>query len=364
MRYILLVLCLTVAARGAEVVVAFPKLRFDKPLYLTHAADGTDRLYVVEQDGVVKVIQDEQAHVILDIRSKVLRQGNEEGLLGLAFHPKFAQNRELFLCYSAGKPRRNVLSRWKFAREEIDPGSEKIVLEVAQPWSNHNGGGIEFGPDGMLYYTLGDGGSGGDPQNNGQRLDTLLGKILRLDVDRTEGGLAYAIPRDNPFVGRDGVRQEIWAYGLRNVWRFSFDRETGLMWGGDVGQNQWEEIHVIEKGGNHGWRIREGRHAHNPDPKNTGPFVEPIVDHPRSEAWSITGGYVYRGEKIPELQGWYVYGDFGSGLIWALRYDPKKKELLEHKATGKVHAIASFGVDRHNELYICSFDGRIYKLVP
>ena len=219
---------------------------------------------------------------------------------------------------------------------------------------------IAFGPDGYLYVALGDGGDGGDPLNNGQNKATLLGSILRIDVDRRDPNLAYAIPPDNPFVGVPDTRGELWAYGLRNVWRFSFDRQTGELWAGDVGQVKWEEIDLIRKGGNYGWNAWEGNHPFKPAGK-VGPFEKPIIEHPRGQARSITGGYVYRGKKNPSLDGAYVYGDFATGLIWYLRYDGHR--VTEHRYIAEVPSLSSFGEDQNGEIYIISFDGRIYQLV-
>lgn len=347
--------------------VAFRHLRFKRPLYVTSVPDGSDRLFVVEQAGRVYWFENDprvdHANVALDITGRVRRHGNEEGLLGLAFHPGVKQNSLVFLHYTAVRgPRRNVLARFVMdaQRRTIDPASQQIILEVQQPWSNHNGGMIDFGPDGYLYVALGDGGAAGDPMGNGQNRATLLGTILRIDVDRADPGLAYAIPRDNPFVGQANVRGEIWAYGLRNPWRFSFDRLTGDLWAGDVGQDRWEEIDLIRKGGNYGWNLWEANHAFE-QRERTGPFEKPVIAHGRQEARSITGGYVYRGTRLPGLVGAYVYGDFVTGLIWSLRYDGQV--VTEHCHLGRVPEIASFGQDRHGELYITSFDGRIYKLV-
>lgn len=343
---------------------AFPQLRFKDPVYLTHAPDGSNRLFLVELAGRVwwfeNAPQTTERHLAIDIRSRVGRSGSEEGLLGLAFHPQFQVNRQVFLHYSAARGRRrNILSRFVFdpQRHTIDPKSEQVILEVAQPWSNHNGGMIAFGPDSYLYIALGDGGSGGDPRGNGQSRKTLLGSILRIDVDQRDPSQAYTIPPDNPFVGKTDVRGEIWAYGLRNVWRFSFDRKTGDLWAGDVGQNKWEEIDLIKKGGNYGWNRLEGNHLYK-SIDVSGPFEKPIIEHGRELARSITGGYVYRGQRHPELRGAYVYGDFMSGLIWALRYDGH--QVTEHKYLANVPAISSFGEDRDGELYVISFDGRIY----
>ena len=352
----------------ARFELAFSGLKFSRPLYITHPKDGTDRLFVVEQAGRVYWFDNDpqvaNTQIALDIRSKVRRGGNEEGLLGLAFHPDFKTNRLVYLHYTASQgPRRNVLASFTMdeADQTIDPASERVILEVDQPWANHNGGMIEFGPDGYLYIALGDGGAANDPRDHGQDLSTLLATILRIDVDRQDPDLAYAIPEDNPFVDRSGARGEIWAYGLRNVWRFSFDRQTGDLWAGDVGQNTWEEIDLIKKGGNYGWNEREGNHPFN-ERGRPGPFESPVVVHGRGQARSITGGYVYRGQSIPLLVGEYIYGDFETGLVWTIRHEGQK--MTEHNYLCRVPSPASFGEDRDGELYVTSFDGRIYKLIP
>ena len=334
---------------------------------MTFPPDGSNRLFVLEQSGRVHGFKNHNAvantHVALDIQRQVRRNGNEEGLLGLAFHPDFKSNGQVFLHYTAaGGKRRNVLARFVMdkTRGQINPASQQIILEIDQPWANHNGGMIAFGPDGYLYIALGDGGAGGDPQNNGQNKATLLGSILRIDVDRRDRGLAYAIPPDNPFVGVSDARGELWAYGLRNVWRFSFDRQTGDLWAGDVGQVKWEEIDFIKKGGNYGWNTWEGNHPFKPTDKDE-PFEKPIIEHSRGQARSITGGYVYRGKQNPSLQGAYIYGDFATGLIWCLRYDGH--QITEHRYITHVPSPSSFGEDQNGEIYITSFDGRIYRLV-
>lgn len=348
-------------------VRAFPRISFENPLFIAAPPDGTDRLFVVEQAGRVLWFRNDpgarETHVALDIRKKVRTVHNEEGLLGLAFHPKFKDNGFVYLQYSAGDPRRNVISRFTMekARKSLDPASEKTVLDVEQPYGNHNGGMLAFGPDGFLYIGLGDGGAGGDPHDYAQNPGVLLGKMLRIDVDRAEGGKAYAVPKDNPFVGRPGTRGEIWAMGLRNPWRYSFDRKTGELWAGDVGQNAWEEIDVIKKGLNYGWSRREGKHSFQAEkrrPAGGGPFEEPVAEHGRNEAQSITGGYVYCGQKTPELTGQYIYGDFLSGLVWAL--DAAERGQPRLIARGEL--ISSFGEDEAGELYFASFDGYIYRL--
>lgn len=363
------------AVEAADFEVAFPALEFIRPLFLAAPLDGSDRLFVLEQRGVVSWFENRPdvpvVHEALDLSEKVRTNGNEEGLLGLAFHPAVAENRAVFLMYTASKPRRNVLSRFTMDEEirNILPETEEVLLEVTQPYSNHNGGMLAFGPDGYLYVSLGDGGAAADPHGNAQNREKLLGKILRIDVNRADPGRPYAVPEDNPFVGVEKDRGEVWAYGLRNVWRFSFDRETGTMWGGDVGQWAWEEIDIIKKGKNYGWNLREGKHPFVNEkagvpPPGTDPatFVEPVVDHNRKEARSITGGYVYRGLRHPDMRGAYVYADYVTGNVWILRYNGK--ELTEHRLLGEAPAPASFGEDRDGELYMTCFDGKIYSVFP
>ena len=306
----------------------FPALTFERPVLLTHAGDGSNRVYVVEQHGVVHRIDAAapgRTDAFLDIRSRVSRGGNEEGMLGLAFDPGFAANGRFYVYYSAASPRRSVLSRFETGSNGLgDAASESVLLEVRQPYSNHNGGMIAFGPDGMLYVALGDGGSAGDPQRNGQDLGTLLGAILRIDVTQAGDGAPYAIPDDNPFVGQSGARGEIWAYGLRNPWRFSFDSETGDLWTGDVGQNALEEVDVVRRGGNYGWNVMEGSRCFRSSSCTADDFEPPVAEYGRDLGCSITGGYVYRGQRLPELRGVYLYADYCSGRIWGLRHDGER----------------------------------------
>ena len=250
-------------------------------------------------------------------------QGFEEGLLGLAFDPDYSDNGYFYVYYSAANPRRSVISRFSVSENPnvADPNSEFIILEVAQPFSNHNGGQVAFGPHGNLYIGLGDGGSGGDPQGHGQNTSTLLGSILRIDVTGTSDGRNYLIPPDNPFVDVPDARHEIWAYGLRNPWRFSFDPMNDTLWLGDVDQNAWEEFDIIGRGVNYGWNIMEGLHCYpsgaDCDPTGLEP---PIIEYPNpEEGCSTTGGYVFLGRGMPSLVGAYVYGDYCSGNIWGLR---------------------------------------------
>lgn len=335
----------------------------DQPIGLFHAGDGSGRLFVIEQEGTIRILQNGAVGEtpFLDIRDRVTA-GGEKGLLGLAFHPRFEENGRFFVNYTspAGGRLHTVISEFK-----AGAGSERIFLTIPQPFSNHNGGNIVFGPDRFLYIGMGDGGSANDPEGNGQNLKTLLGKMLRIDVDQKANGKEYAIPPDNPFVATPGAAPEIWAYGLRNPWRFSFDPQTGLLYAGDVGQNAREEIDVIRRGGNYGWNPMEGTICtpgvnHGNCDKSR--YDLPIIDYPRSEGTTVVGGYVYRGTAIPNLAGAYLYADFGSGRLWMLRYDGRavsdQRLLLE---TGK--QIASFGEDEQRELYLADIGGEIFKIV-
>jgi len=357
-----------------ELELAFPNLSFSRPVDLQRAGDGTNQLFVVEQAGIIKVFENAKAtasaKTFLDIRDRVNDSGNEEGLLGLAFHPDYETNGFFFVDYTASNPRRTVISRFSVSAANPDSAlksSEFIVIEIPINLpnnNNHNGGKIAFGPDGFLYIGSGDGGAGGDPMGNGQNLMSLLGKILRIDVNTPSSGRNYGIPSDNPFVGNTAAREEIYAYGLRNPWRFSFDPVTNQIWVGDVGQGRREEVDVVEKGKNYGWNRMEGNLCYpSGNPCDIAGLVKPIWDYPRSEGQSITGGHVYRGVNVPDLVGAYVYADFVSGRIWSLRYDgvnPAQNSLIRDTSLN----IAAFGIDQNNELYICAFDGKIYRFVP
>ncbi|HET53876.1 MAG TPA: T9SS type A sorting domain-containing protein [Ignavibacteria bacterium] len=354
-------------------VQAFPNLSFNAPVDIQNAGDATDRLFVLEQEGKIRVFQNDSltatSEVFLDLINKVLF-GGEQGLLGLAFHPNYKENGFFYINYTTSNPRRTVVSRFSVSQNnpnQADPNSEFILLEVGQPYSNHNGGQTSFGPDGYLYISLGDGGSGGDPLNNGQDRTTLLGNILRIDVDNPDPGLNYGIPDDNPFVGNTaGWREEIYAYGLRNVWRFSFDPVTNKLWAADVGQNAYEEINIIEKGKNYGWRIMEGFHCYNPPTNCDQTGLElPVWEYAHNDpngGQSITGGFVYRGNNASELYGGYVYGDFVTGRIWVYFHSENPTNMLIFNNTRL--AISTFGVDENNELYFASYgNGRIYKFI-
>lgn len=353
-----------------NVAEAFPGLAFSSPVELVNAKDGSNRLFVVEQAGTIRFFDAIQkptsATLFLDIKNKV-RSGGEMGLLGLAFHPNFKSNGFMYVNYTRDNPRESVVARYKVANPAsgaADAQSETILLTYAQPFSNHNGGAVHFGPDGYLYVSTGDGGSGGDPQNNAQNKGNLLGKILRLDVNATGKG-NYGIPADNPFAGsKDGTREEIYAYGLRNPWRISFDSVTKKLWVGDVGQNAIEEIDIIEKGGNYGWRLKEAEACFNPKNNCTqAGLIDPVWNYTHENGdISITGGYVYRGTKLPSLVGKYVYGDYGSGRIWAL----ETADGAKAKNTGLIEksgSLSAFGVDEQNELYFLNYgEGKIYTL--
>ncbi|MHB9029111.1 MAG: PQQ-dependent sugar dehydrogenase, partial [Candidatus Latescibacterota bacterium] len=300
----------------------------------------------------------------LDITDRVDSHGNEMGLLGLAFHPDFESNGYFFVDYTAANPMRTVISRFTVSRsnpDSADPRSEFFILEIPQPFENHNGGQIVFGPDRYLYIALGDGGSGGDPNGNGQNRASLLGKILRIDVNHPGATARYGIPADNPFAGNtNGYRPEIYAFGLRNPWRFSFDTVTGQLWAADVGQNKWEEVNLIEKGGNYGWNTMEGKHCFTSSTCDTTGLRLPVIEYDRSLGSSITGGFVYRGKKAPEFFGAYIYADYVSGRIWKLMYSRESGPINELLLDTSLF-ISSFGVDADQELYLCAFDGKIYR---
>lgn len=347
---------------------AFSNLSFQRPVDLQSAKDQTNRLFVVEQRGVISVFENEKEaskSTFLDISARVDDKGNEEGLLGLAFHPDYQSNGYFFVNYTANRPDRTVISRFKVDPSDANqalPDSEEILLEFDQPHSNHNGGQVAFGPDGYLYIAVGDGGSGGDPHGHGQNLKSLLATILRIDVNQRSSGKPYSIPSDNPFVGNtDGSLEEIFAFGLRNPWRMSFDSQTGDLWAGDVGQNAFEEIDLIEKGGNYGWNTMEALHCFESSNCDQSGLIDPVWEYSQSNGdRSVTGGFVYRGAAIPELQGKYIYADYVSGRIWTLEgtnTTNATNTLLMDTNLG----IAAFGVDAEQELYVCAFNDKIYK---
>lgn len=372
--------------------VAFPNLKWTgwddgsekgqsnplRPIVLTHGNDGSKRLFVATQQGIIHAFENQDSvtntTVFLDISKRVRYNDkqNEEGFLGMAFHPKFKENGEFFVFYTdANAKSANVVSRFRAkakGKTIADPASEEELIRFEKPFWNHDGGSIAFGNDGYLYISHGDGGAAGDPHENGQNLNTLLGKVLRIDVDRKANGKNYAIPADNPFIGKGNARPEVWAYGLRNVWRMAFDRQTGTLWGGEVGQNIFEEIILIKAGGNYGWNLREGFHPFGRKGVDTRKdLIEPIWEYHHEIGRSITGGAVYRGKQIPELQGLYVYSDYVSTRLWALKFDTTKGRVVaNHPIIPANVAALSFGEDEQGEIYILSASANgqgIHRLV-
>ena len=334
------------------------------PLYLI-TPPGDDRLFVVEQNGRIRIIQ--SGHLVaapfLDIRSKV-SYGGERGLFSVAFHPDYASNGYFYVDYTdtSGDTR---IERYTVSGDPnaADAGSAKLILGVDQPYANHNGGLIAFGPDGMLYIGMGDGGSAGDPQGNGQDRGTLLGALLRIDVD---GGDPYAVPPDNPFVGQAKAKGEVWAYGLRNPWRWAFDPTAGLLYVADVGQNTWEEVDVIpmdSAGANFGWNVMEGNHCFLGSSCDRSGLVLPVLEYSHSDGCSITGGYVYRGSAIPGLQGHYFYADYCAGWVRSFRYASGSATDERQWDLGEIGQPLSFGQDGAGELYVMSRNGRVYRFV-
>ena len=348
-----------------EVVRAYPNLSFEQPLFLTHQ---NDMIYVVEKTGKIKFFTNDptvsETNVFIDLGKRIDSRANEKGLLGFAFHPNYAENGQFFVYYT--NTTGSVIAR--YTRDTVNPevgnfDSEEILLTYAQPYDNHNGGHIEFGPDGFLYIASGDGGSGGDPQNNAQNKASFLGKILRIDVDQTSGDKTYGIPMDNPFIGNsEGFKEEIFAYGLRNPWRFNFDLKRDLLIAADVGQNKMEEINLIANGGNYGWNVFEGTLPYKSNKTiDKATLIAPVWSYNHPTGKSITGGYTYYGNENPSLFGTYLYADFISGRIWGLWIDAdniaQNYELLRSDLM-----VSSFGLAPENEVIIVDYLGGLYKL--
>jgi glucose/arabinose dehydrogenase len=340
------------------------------PLYLTSPSGDTERLFIVEQGGTIRIVQNGTLlpAPFLDITANI-SSGGERGLLGLAFDPDYTTNGRFFVHYTdvAGNTRVSMWLRSSADPNLADPASEQLVLAAEQPFPNHNGGQLSFGPDGYLYLGLGDGGSGGDPQGRGQDLTDLLGSILRLDVHTAT---PYTIPPDNPFAGRTDASPEIWSYGLRNPWRFSFDRANGDLYIGDVGQSAWEEIDVSPasenagKGINFGWNVMEGKHCYSASSCNQAGLALPVLEYDHGEGCSITGGYVYRGAAIPEIQGHYFYGDYCGGWVRSIRIDGGAiTQSYQWPALAPGGSITSFGEDAAGELYVVSAGGQVFRIV-
>lgn len=340
---------------------------FTRPVFVTGANDGTNRLFIVEQYGKVYILDSDyqlRDTPFLDVNGLLSTGGNEQGLLGLAFHPDYAENGQFFINYTDVNGD-TAVSRYQVSADDpnmADPNSGEYIIRINQPYPNHNGGDIAFGPDGYLYVGMGDGGSAGDPEGNGQDSKALLGKMLRLDVD---GGSPYAIPATNPFVNDSTFAPEIWAWGLRNPWRFSFDRATGDLYIGDVGQNTWEEVNFqpadSQGGENYGWNILEGTHKYSGAAVPDG-LINPFFEYDHSDGCSVTGGYVYRGRDLPELQGTYLFGDYCSGIIWASYRDAEGNWQTAQFMRPQMN-ISSFGQDDFGELYVIDHSGSVSKLV-
>ena len=379
------------------------KLTGERPVWMSEAPDGSGRLFVVYQPGKILIVKKGSdggdAKEFFNIEDRQPNFDNEDGLLSIAFHPGFKTNQLFYVYYNQKNsadqnskplnfPFRSVISEFKVSAADADKAdlkSERIVLEVPQPFGNHKGGQISFGPDGYLYIGLGDGGAGGDPFGSGQSTATLLAKMLRIDVnarDRVGNGdrvrqLNYGIPRDNPFVHENGgsARHEIYASGLRNPWRYSFDRQTGALWIGDVGQDLWEEVDLGVKGGNYGWSVREGAHHFKPGPDGA-KYLEPVMEYTHKEnlraegmfpdhsiGLCIIGGYVYHGKESPALDGIYIYGDYNLGTIWGLRYDYAAQKVTAHGTLlQQPNNICSFAEDANGEIYALMQDGKIFKI--
>ncbi len=358
---------------------AFAALSFNSPVSLLQAPGNPQRWYVVEQGGTIRSFANDPSaatsSLVLDITARVA-SGGETGLLGLAFHPNFPTDPRVYLSYTSGSaPLQSRISEFRSndSGVTIDPSSEKILLSIDQPAANHNGGHLSFGPDGLLYAGFGDGGSGGDPWGligNGQNLQTLLGKIIRLDVTGVSGNAAYRIPSDNPYAGNplcsagSGAQNcpEIYAYGLRNPWRWNFDRSNGDLWVADVGQGEWEEVDRVVRGGNYGWRCREGAHPYNTDCGPAANLIDPIAEYGHDVGQSITGGFVYRGTLLPGLVGQFVFGDFASGRIWSVARDTVSTLRLSAGFDSGLQ-IASFAQDAAGELLIVNYAGTVHRLV-
>jgi glucose/arabinose dehydrogenase len=372
----------------------FPKLQCSNLVWMEQAPDGSDRFAIVGQDGRVLLVRKgadgAQTKELLNLEDRQPHVSTEQGLLSLAFHPLFKTNGLFYLCYNRPNPRRTLFSEWKVSAvnpDQAEANSERILLDIPQPSDVHKGGQLCFGPDGFLYLSVGDGGGQNDEFGAAQNSSTLRGKILRIDVNsRSSIGLhgaretlPYGLPSDNPFIHEpdfweNSVRKEIWAYGLRNPWRFSFDRETRQLWAGDVGQDKWEEIDLIVKGGNYGWGVREGAHYFKPGPEGAR-YIDPVMEYAHntnllsqslfpkhSIGACVIGGYVYRGARHPSLRGIYIYGDYAVGTIWGFRYAAGKVTdygtLLEQPKN-----IASFAQDLDGELYALAYDGHIFEIV-
>ena len=346
----------------------------ERPVFIADPGDQSGRLFVVEQGGTVRILRDGELdpEPFLDMRDLIVTDNMEQGLLGLAFDPKFARSGRFYVMYTARDRHTgngvgdNAIARFTVSASDpdrTDLSTMEPLIAVEDPYGNHNGGGVMFGPDGMLYAGFGDGGAAGDPQRNGQNPGTILGSMIRIDVSPVDG---YGIPADNPFADGTGGAPEVWAYGLRNPWRFSFDRDTGDLWIGDVGQDWIEEIDMLPSGSaggaNFGWRRMEGASCYEEEECNPAGFVEPVAEYTHEEGCSVTGGYVYRGEELPDLAGVYLFADFCFGKIWGLGKDASGAWARSEPVETGLN-ISSFGEDADGNLYVTAFDGGVYRIV-
>jgi len=358
---------LEAAKRALRFEAAFAGHSFVRPLVSLELPDDRGVFLVAEQAGKIWQIGKlggNSKQLVADISGYVRRKHGEEGLLSVALDSRYPDTRQIFVYYSASRPRRTVLARIDLPADRLNKRvvdkPTRVLLEIPQPYGNHNGGTVLFGPDGLLYLGVGDGGSGGDPLGHGQNLSTLLGTILRLNV-HPKGGGDVGVPSDNPFLGTPGARPEIWAYGLRNPWRMSFDRETGRLWVGDVGQSTVEEVNIIKRGGNYGWNLKEGRERFGRSVLKERKLEDPVLQYGRQRGQSITGGYVYRGKALPGLFGTYIFGDFASRVIWALTTDGERTSQWVRLGRSPCN-IASFAEDRSAELSVVCLDGKILQI--
>jgi glucose/arabinose dehydrogenase len=381
---LLAVVCFGASASAADTAFSltrdFPNCKLERPVALAIPADGSQRVFLAQQTGKVLLLPKDSAtaetKVFLDVSGLMKVENDfEEGLVGFAFHPKFKENGRFYVCYAQQQPKINRLSEFRVSAsdpDKADPASERVVLEVLRPYWNHNCGNMVFGPDGMLYFGIGDGGKGDDAARLAQNLFALNGKILRLDVDTRTGRRGYGIPKDNPFVKTDGASPEIWTWGHRNPWGMAFDSATGELWCAEVGQELREEINIITRGQNYGWSFREGTipFVRRKDaPPEGSKFTEPVFEYDRSQGLSITGGFVYHGSKHPDLQGAYIYGDWGTGRIWALKTSGPDHKVVSNTLLiepadlkTKFPKPTAFCEDASREILVLDWNGGIHRL--
>lgn len=373
----LLTASILLAAPEIKITETFKGQNIKLPVALAIPPDGTERLFLVQQFGKITILPTDRSSdeeiTFLDVTDRpLIKQQFEEGILGLAFHPDYAKNRKFYIYYSLQDPKHTRVSEMQtFADDpnKADISTERVLLEIPQPFWNHNSGNILFGPDAYLYIAIGDGGKANDPQRFSQNTFVYNGKILRIDVNTRAGNRPYGLPSDNPFLKKPGHHPEIFALGLRNPWGLTFHPATNQLWAADVGQNAWEEINIITNGGNYGWSYREGAHSANARsdaPSKGAKFIDPIHEYDRSSGLSITGGIHYRGKAVPELQGTYIYGDFVHGNIWALDFQNGKKTTnakIFKRTKGSLKPTA-FVEDANGELLILSHDHKIYTISP